>query len=48
MNLANRNYPGATRNFLRALEICEADKVWSRESLQPIIDDIKEQLKKLE
>jgi Domain of unknown function (DUF4365)/SHNi-TPR len=48
INLANRNYPEAVRNFRRALEICEADKVWPRESLQPIIDAIKEHLQKLE
>jgi hypothetical protein len=48
INLVNGNHPEAVTNFRRALEICEADKVWPRDSLQPIIDDIKEQLEKLE
>jgi Domain of unknown function (DUF4365) len=48
INLANGNRPEAITNFRRAPEICEADKVWPRDSLQPIIDDIKEQLQKLE
>lgn len=34
--------------FRRALELCEADKVWRKESLQPIIDAIKMHLQKLE
>lgn len=48
INLANGNRPEAVTSFRRALEICEADKVWPKESLQPIIDAIKEQLQELE
>ena len=48
INLSNGNRTEAVTNFQRALEICEADKVWPKESLQPIIDGIKEQLQKLE
>ena len=48
INLSIGNRPAAGARFRRALEICEADKVWPRESLQPIIDAIKEELRKLE
>ena len=48
MNLANGNHPEAVANFQPVLEICESDKVWPKESLQPIIDAIKDQLQKLE
>jgi|RhiMetdeSRZDD1v2_1073273.scaffolds.fasta_scaffold549875_2 hypothetical protein len=48
INLSNGNRTEAVTNFQRALEICEADKVWPKESLQPIIDGIKKQLQKLE
>lgn len=33
--------------FRKAIEICQADKEWARESLQLIIDSITEELKKL-
>jgi len=48
INLAEGNHSEAGKNFRRALEICEADKIWPIETLQPIIDAINEQLEKLE
>jgi len=48
INVVNGNHSEAVINFRRALEICEADKIWPRESLKPIIDHIKDQLQKLE
>lgn len=48
INLAEGNHSAAVKNFRRALEICAADKIWPKETLQPIIDAIKKQLEKLE
>lgn len=38
----------ASKNLRIALQICEADKVWPRESLQPIIDSIASELQRLD
>jgi hypothetical protein len=37
----------ARRDLRKAIEICQADKEWPRESLQPIIDSITEEFKRL-
>lgn len=45
---AEGDHRAATENLRIALQICEADKVWPRESLQPIIDSITSELNRLD